>query len=42
MTAARLVGFADGYADQHLLVCLDLALAIRSRLVERLHAVMTP
>jgi hypothetical protein len=41
-TAARLAGFADGYADQHPLGGPDIALAIRSRLVERLHAVMTP
>ena len=41
-TAARLTGFADGYADQHPLGGPDIAAAIRSRLVEHLHAVMTP
>jgi hypothetical protein len=41
-TAARLAGFADGYVDQHVLVGADLAVATRSRLVERLHAVMAP
>jgi predicted ATPase len=40
-TAARLAGFADGYPDQHQLGRYDIAIAIRSRLLERLHAVMT-
>jgi predicted ATPase len=41
-TAARLAGFAGGYADQHQLSRYEIAIAIQSRLVERLHAVMTP
>ena len=41
-TAARLAGFADGYADQHQLGRSDIAIAIRSRLVERLHCAMSP
>jgi hypothetical protein len=40
-TAARLAGFADGYADQHPLGGPDIGIAIRSRLVERLHGAMT-
>jgi hypothetical protein len=41
-TAARLAGFSDGYADQHQLSRFGLGIAIRSRLVECLHAAMTP
>ena len=41
-TAARLAGFADGYADQHQLSRFGLDIAIRSRLVERLHGAMSP
>ena len=41
-TAARLAGFADGYADQHQLSRGHIATAIRSRLVERLHSAMSP
>jgi tetratricopeptide (TPR) repeat protein len=41
-TAARLAGFADGHADQHLLSGPDLTIAIRSRLVEHLHHAMSP
>ena len=41
-TAARLAGFADGYADQHQLSPFGLGIAIRSRLVERLHSAMSP
>jgi predicted ATPase len=41
-TAARLAGFADGHAGQHPLGGPDVAVATRGRLVERLHAVMTP
>ena len=41
-TAARLAGFADGYADQHQLSRFGIAIAIRSRLVERLHCAMSP
>ena len=41
-TAARLAGFADGYADQHQLSRYGLSIAIRSRLVERLHCAMSP
>src|SRR5271166_1047792 len=40
--AARLAGFADDYADQHQLSRFGLGIAIRSRLVERLHCVMSP
>ena len=36
-TAARLAGFADGYVDQHQLGRSNIAIAIRRRLVERLH-----
>ena len=39
-TSARLAGFADGYADQ-LQLRYGLATAIRSRLVEHLHSVMS-
>src|SRR5271166_2471689 len=41
-TAARLAGFADGYADQHQLNPFGLGIAIRSRLIERLHSTMGP
>jgi predicted ATPase/DNA-binding winged helix-turn-helix (wHTH) protein len=41
-TAARLAGFADAYADPHQASRSDMALAIRSRLVERLHCAMGP
>jgi len=41
-TAARLAGFADGYADQHQLGRFEIAVAIRSRLIERLHSTMGP
>ena len=41
-TAARLAGFADGYADQHQLSRFGIGIAIRSRLVERLHCAMSP
>jgi predicted ATPase len=40
--AARLAGFADGYADQHQLSHHGVTSAIRSRLVERLHGAMSP
>jgi hypothetical protein len=39
-TAARLAGFADAYVDKHRIG--RFGLTIRSRLVERLHATMTP
>jgi predicted ATPase/class 3 adenylate cyclase len=39
--AARLAGFADAYADQHQLSSFGLGIAIRSRLVERLHCAMS-
>ena len=39
-TAARLAGFSDGYADQHQLPRFGLSVAIRSKLVERLHCAM--
>jgi predicted ATPase/class 3 adenylate cyclase len=41
-TAARLAGFADFYADQHQLLRDGTGIAIRSRLVERLHSAMGP
>jgi tetratricopeptide (TPR) repeat protein len=42
-TAARLAGFADGYADQHQLSRYARTdRAIRSILVERLHSAMSP
>jgi hypothetical protein len=41
-TAARLAGFADGYADLHQLRRSHIVTAIRSRLVECLHCVMGP
>ncbi len=41
-TAARLAGFADGYADEHQLSRSGTAIAIRSRLIERLHSAMSP
>ena len=41
-TAASLAGFADGYADQHQLGHSKIAIAIRSRLVERLRCAMSP
>jgi predicted ATPase/class 3 adenylate cyclase len=41
-TAARLAGFADGYADQHQLGRGSIASAMRRRLVERLHRAMSP
>ena len=37
-TAARLAGFAAGYADQHQLSRYEIAIAIRGRLVERLNS----
>jgi predicted ATPase/class 3 adenylate cyclase len=40
--AARLAGFTDGYADRHQLSRFGLAIAIRGRLVERLHRAMSP
>jgi predicted ATPase/class 3 adenylate cyclase len=40
-TAARLAGFADGYADEHQLGRVGLGIAIRSRLVEHLHSAMS-
>jgi predicted ATPase len=40
--AARLAGFADHYADQHQLNRFEIAGAIRTRLVERLHSAMSP
>ena len=39
--AARLAGFADGYADRHQLSRFGLEIAIRRRLVERLHRAMS-
>jgi predicted ATPase len=41
-TAARLVGFADGYADQHQLSRFSLEIAIRGRLIEHLDSAMRP
>jgi tetratricopeptide (TPR) repeat protein len=41
-TAARLAGFADRYADQHQIERGPFDLAMRSRLVERLHSAMSP
>ena len=41
-TAARLAGFADSYADAHQLRRYAIAIAIRGRLVERLHCAMSP
>jgi hypothetical protein len=41
-TGAHLAGFADGHGEQHPLVGPDLAVAIRNKLVEHLHAAMTP
>jgi tetratricopeptide (TPR) repeat protein len=41
-TAARLAGFADAYTDPHQAGRSSMAIAIRSRLVERLHCAMTP
>ena len=41
-TAARLAGFAAGYADQHQLSRYEITIAIRGRLVERLHCAMSP
>jgi tetratricopeptide (TPR) repeat protein len=41
-TAARLVGFADGYADRHQLRRGHIATPIRSRLLKRLHGAMGP
>jgi predicted ATPase/class 3 adenylate cyclase len=40
--AARLAGFADGYADRHQLGRHGMTTAIRNRLVERLHRAMGP
>src|SRR5690349_13588575 len=40
--AARLAGFADGYANRHQLSSFGLGTAIRSRLIERLHSAMSP
>jgi predicted ATPase/DNA-binding winged helix-turn-helix (wHTH) protein len=39
--AARLAGFADGYADTHQLSRHGIATAIRRRLVQRLHCAMS-
>ena len=41
-TAARLAGFAAGYADRHQLSRYEIAVAIRGRLVERLNSAMSP
>ena len=41
-TAARLAGFADGHADPHQFSRGGIAIAIRTRLVERLHRAMSP
>ncbi len=41
-TAARLAGFADGYADQHQLNRYGTYRAIRSKLLERLRSAMSP
>jgi hypothetical protein len=41
-TAARLTGFADAYADRHQLSPLEIATWMRSKLVERLHCIMSP
>jgi predicted ATPase/DNA-binding winged helix-turn-helix (wHTH) protein len=41
-TAARLTGFADGYADRHQLMLGHTATPIRRRLAERLHCAMSP
>ena len=41
-TAARLAGFADAYADRHQLTRYVTGIAIRSRLVERLHRASSP
>jgi tetratricopeptide (TPR) repeat protein len=40
-TAARLAGFADSYPDHDQLSRYEIALAIRGKLVERLHGVMS-
>jgi tetratricopeptide (TPR) repeat protein len=40
--AARVAGFADGYADRHQFLYGGLATAVRGRLVERLHNAMGP
>src|SRR5271166_5682948 len=40
--AARLAGFADGYADRHQLSRQGIATAIRRRLVQRLNCAMSP
>jgi predicted ATPase len=40
-TAARLAGISDSYADQHQLTRFGLGIAIRSRLIERLHCAMS-
>jgi predicted ATPase len=41
-TAARLAGFADGYADPYQVGRSSMTIAIRSKLVERLHCAMSP
>ena len=41
-TAARLAGFADCYAGQHQLSRFEIAIAVRTRLTERLHCAMSP
>jgi len=41
-SAARLAGFADAYADQHQLSRLEIATWMRSKLLERLHCIMSP
>jgi predicted ATPase len=41
-TAARLAGFTGAYAERHQLSDYEINVAIRSRLVDRLHAMMTP
>jgi predicted ATPase/DNA-binding winged helix-turn-helix (wHTH) protein len=41
-TAARLAGFADCYAGQHQLSRFEIAIAVRTRLIELLHCSMSP
>jgi hypothetical protein len=41
-TAARLAGFADGYADQRQVSRFSIGTAVRSQLVEHLHCAMSP
>ena len=42
VTAARLAGFTDADIEQHQLSRIDIATAIRNRLVERLRRAMSP